>query len=92
MLDVYITSLKNHIQICENAAATQNSSDLQASTHDLKSLCFMLKAQNEGELAESIEDALKSNSPETAFEKTPLLIEKINTLIEIMEGYDIQPD
>jgi len=52
----------------------------------------MLKAQNEGELAESIEDALKSNSPETAFEKTPLLIEKINTLIEIMEGYDIQPD
>lgn len=83
---VYITSLQQHRQTCEQAAANEDANALQASVHDVKSLCYMLGAQDEGALAEAIETALKTGGAQDAYTDVLRLLAGIDHVLGVLKG------
>lgn len=70
MLNVYISSLNNHTNVCRAALSKEAGvNDLIGSAHDLKSIFRTLGAFQQGDLAEKIEIELKENGLREDVEK-----------------------
>lgn len=87
MRSVYIASFQNHRETCKEAVKTRDASALLSSVHDVKSLCFMLEANEEGALAETIEEALKSGDNNGAFNRMQTLFQNIDHILEVMSSH-----
>ncbi len=85
MLNIFITSLEKHEATCRNALSNKDAKILQSCTHDLKSLCYTLDANEQGKRAENIEAALIKGHNEKAFQHTPALLDDIAQIIDIMK-------
>ncbi len=87
MLEIYMTSLKNHANVCREALSEKEKlGDLQASTHDLKSIFRTLGAQAQGDLAEKIETSIKEGTTEQLAEDTNILLKDIDETLALMEA------
>lgn len=85
MLDVFILSLEKHIKVCENAFTTQNTPELIGSIHDVKSLSYTLGANEEGDLAKSIEHSLHSEEIKSGYEKIPTMINNLKHIVSTLK-------
>jgi HPt (histidine-containing phosphotransfer) domain-containing protein len=81
--ETYIKSIEDHCHTCRAAINDQNTAPIITIMHDLKSLCLMIGAQEEGEKAAQIEADVCSGTP--AYEDAAALLKELENILEIMK-------
>ena len=87
MVGIYIQGFQAHKETCINAVEQRDAEALQATVHDMKSLAYMIKAQDFGQQAENTEADLMNDKPEDAFEKAKALPPMVDHVLSVMEAH-----
>ena len=87
MVGIYIQGFQAHKETCINATDQRDAEALQATVHDMKSLAYMIKAQDFGQHAEDTEADLMDNKPEDAFKKAKDLLPMVDHVLSVMEAH-----
>ncbi len=87
LLDIYHKSILKHLDLTKNAIKDNDEQTLKNTMHDMKTFCYMLDAQKEGELAEYIENALIKNETQQALKKTPEAQKNFEHIEKIINNY-----
>jgi HPt (histidine-containing phosphotransfer) domain-containing protein len=91
MMDVYVTSFENHIENCTKAIEEKDHAQLKAASHDLKSLCLILGAEETGSLAAGIGQSAAS-AEDSAFEDTAELLQQVEQIVTVIKAARSESD
>lgn len=83
---VYAAGMRKHIGLCEQAVADQDASGLQDSLHDVKSLAYMIGAEDLGLLAKTIEQNIIDKHQPEAMDMAPNLFPLMHQVIDVIDA------
>ena len=86
MIDAFLTSIRQHREVCAQSVDRQDSAAFRASSHDLKSVCRTMGAEDIGTTAETIEKLIIDEKSEKAFPMSAPFVAELDKLIAYLDG------